>query len=95
MTLANDRDIESHRRGKYFPRPPWNSLVDASVAEMVRRHKLDVDVSDRYYELWHEERFGASANPKRATSAYRRAVMEFADTRDDDACIRSTRATKC
>jgi hypothetical protein len=27
-----------------------------------RRHKLDVDVSHRYYELWHEERFGASAN---------------------------------
>jgi len=65
-------------------------LVDASVAEMVRRHQLDVDVSDRYYELWHEERFGASASPKRATSAYGRAVVEFADTRDDDARIRST-----
>ena len=90
MTLAHDRDIESHDAEKYFPEAALDSLVNASVAEMISRHKLEVDVSRRYYEIWHEERFGASANPKRATSAYGRAVVEFADTRDDHARIRST-----
>jgi hypothetical protein len=62
ITLARDRDIESHDAEKYFPEAALDSLVNASVAEMISRHKLDVDVSRRYYEIWHEERFGVSAN---------------------------------